>query len=186
MIGTHNSFTYQKATFKPYNWFKFLWRCQTKTIEEQKEANVKYFDIRVKWDSKNNCWRTCHGIVSFDKTFNTLEDVLNEFSDVYVRLILEKKNSTASVYFKSEIENLKDTHACLVFACIKKDWEVVFDNDLSLIDYTYTPWLSGLSFWENIKRHNFFSTIKKWAKKHNPDITEDVINSDRVYFMDCV
>lgn len=186
MIGTHNSFTYQKATFKPYNWFKFLWRCQTKTIEEQKEANVKYFDIRVKWDSKNNCWRTCHGIVSFDKTYNSIEEILDEFSCDYVRLILERKTDETVIKFKSEVESLKDNRACLIFACIKKGWEVVFDNDLSLLDYTYTPWLSGLSFWENIKRHNFFSTIKKWAKKHNPEITSELIGSANVHFMDMV
>ena len=56
-----------------------------------------------------------------------------------------------------------------------------------ILDYTYTPWLSGVSFWDNIKRFNFFSTIKKWAKKHNPTISSTLKeDSTNIYFMDYV
>ena len=186
MIGTHNSFTYQKATFKPFDWFSFLWKCQTKTIEEQVAMNVSYFDIRVKWDKKNDCWRTCHGIVSFDKTYNTLKEILDDFDLLFVRIILEKRNDIAVSKFKEQIDQIKDGYEDLLFACIKDGWEILLDRDSTLIDYTYKPWISGLSFWENIKRFNFFSTIKKWAKKNNPEITEDIISSDVVHFMDLV
>lgn len=55
------------------------------------------------------------------------------------------------------------------------------------MDYTYIPFYSNLSFWQNIKRMNWFSTIKKWSKKHNPTITQEMKDAvNIVYFMDRV
>lgn len=181
MIGSHNSYTFLPAKCKILNWFSFLWRCQVKNIYEQKGSKVSYFDIRVRRDMST--WRICHGIVDFNLTFNSLEEIVNIFSDKYVRLILERGDA---VLFKEEIARLEDKYPSLVFSCIKKNWEILVNRDLSIIDYTYTPWLSGLSFWENIKRFNFFSTIKRWAKKHNPIMNDIVIKDSKVHFMDYV
>lgn len=72
MLGSHNSFTYQGAVCKPLNLFAFLWRCQGKTVREQMEEGVGYFDVRVRYDLKNKCWRTCHGMVDFGLTYGSL------------------------------------------------------------------------------------------------------------------
>ena len=181
MIGSHNSYTFLPAKCRLFNWFSFLWRCQTRNIYEQKKSNVYYFDIRVRRDE--DVWRVCHGIVDFNLTFNSLEEIMNVFPNKYVRLILERGDTTL---FKEEIARLEDKYPSLVFSCIKKNWEILVNRDLSIIDSTYTPWLSGLSFWENIRRFNFFSTIKRWAKKHNPIINDIVIKDSKVHFMDYI
>lgn len=186
MLGSHNSFTYLKAKKRIFNWISFLWRCQTKTIKEQYNSKVEYFDIRVRFN-KNGKWQLCHGIVDLDLEFNSLECILDMFYDSRVRLILERGNDVDKFLFKNRIEKLIPQYPQISFVAIKKNWEILYDKDLHIFDYTYTPWLSGLSFWQNIKRFNFFSTIKRWAKEHNPIINDIIIkDTTNIYFMDHV
>ena len=74
----------------------------------------------------------------------------------------------------------------LNFAAIKKGWKVLVNDTKELVDYTFLPFLSDLSFWQNIKRGKWMSTIKKWAKSHNPEFTKDLINDIKVHFVDYV
>lgn len=182
MIGTHDSYTFLPAKNKLFEWFSFLWRTQVKNIVQQKEIGVTYFDVRVRRDK--DVWRVCHGLVDFDCTFKSIEDIINMFSIYKVRIILERGDNE-DLFRKEILKNIECP--ALSFACIKSRWEVVFNRDSHILDYTYTPWLSGVSFWNNIKRFNFFSTIKKWAKKHNPTISNTLKeDSTNVYFMDYV
>lgn len=187
MLGTHNSCTYLDAKNPFYEFFSFLWRTQDKTIRQQMEAGATYFDYRVRRDG--NEWRLCHGMVDFDITVSHLQDLLYPFPTHHIRIILEKvslpdRRNGVVDKFKKEIEECRK-YPCLAYAAIKPGWEVVYDDGSALVDFTYTPWLTGLSFWENIKRGNFFSTIRKWAKKHNPTITDEIKNSAQpVYFVD--
>lgn len=183
MIGTHNSFTYLPPKKKIFNLFSFLWRTQTKSISEQITLGVTYFDIRITRDYKECKWRVCHGLVDFNKTFYSIEHILNTFVPLKVRILLEKGN------YNDEILFIKEANACLnypnlSFAGIKRGWVIIINRDPIIKDYTYIPWLSNLSFWENIKRGNFFSTIKRWAKKHNPKITNELINDKIIHFLD--
>ena len=182
MIGTHDSYTFLPARKKLFEWFSFLWRTQVKSIAQQKEIGVTYFDVRVRRDG--NVWRVCHGLVDFCLTFKSIGEIVNIFSVYKVRIILEREGSED--LFREEV---LESIPCLAlsFACIKSGWKVILDRDLHIFDYTYTPWLSGVSFWDNIKRFNFFSTIKRWAKKHNP-VINDILKKDstNVYFMDYV
>lgn len=184
MIGTHDSYTFLPARKKLFEWFSFLWRTQVKSIAQQKEIGVTYFDIRVRRD--RNVWRVCHGLVDFNKIFNSISNILELFSTYKVRIILEKGDSTDKNLFINSVLACAE-YPSLSFACIKSGWKVIIDRDPHIWDYTYTPWLSGISFWKNIKRFNFFSTIKKWAKRHNPTIN-DILKKDstNVYFMDYV
>lgn len=182
MIGTHDSYTYLPAKKKIFEWVSFTWRTQVKSIEEQKKEGVSYFDIRIRRD--NDVWRICHGLVDFDLTYKTIEEILARFSIYKVRIILERGDNED--LFRGEITKHVDCPA-LSFACIKRNWKVLLDRDTNIIDYTYTPWLSDLSLWENIKRFNFFSTIKRWAKKHNPNITTKMKEDKKtIYFMDYI
>ena len=182
MIGTHDSYTFLPARKKLFEWFSFLWRTQVKSIAQQKEIGVTYFDVRVRRD--RDVWRVCHGLVDFDLTFKSIGEIVNIFSVYKVRIILEREGSE-DLFRKEVLESIP----CLAlsFACIKNGWKVILDRDSHIFDYTYTPWLSGVSFWGNIKRFNFFSTIKRWAKKHNP-VINDILKKDstNVYFMDYV
>nr|DAI06237.1 MAG TPA: hypothetical protein [Crassvirales sp.] len=181
MIGTHDSYTFLPARSKLLEWFSFLWRTQVKNIAQQKEIGVSYFDIRVRRDG--DIWRVCHGLVDFDLTFDSIEDIVNLYSLYKIRVILERGNCEDK--FREEVLRSKSCPA-LSFACIKKKWKVLLNRDPNIFDYTYIPWLSDISFLDNIRRLGFFSTIKKWAKKHNPIISSSMIKNDNVYFMDYV
>lgn len=183
MIGTHNSYTYLPARNKIFELFSFLWRTQVKDIAQQKEIGVTYFDVRVRRD--RHVWRVCHGLVDFNKTFKSIEEIVSTFNPYRVRILLEKGNCNDEVSFIKELDKCLNCPN-LSFVGIKRGWMVIINRDPNMIDYTYTPWLSGLSFWENIKRFNFLSTIKKWAKKHNPVINNDMKKDNNLYFMDYV
>lgn len=186
MIGTHNSYSFQKAKLWILNLFSFLWRCQTKNINEQIKSNVEYFDVRVRYDKKSDCWRTCHGIVDFRQCFKRIENITEKFKDKRLRIILERYCDYGWYKFRSQIDVAQKKYGNIYFSAAKKGWKILIDNDKSLIDYTFVPWLSDLSFFKNILNHNFFSTIKRWAKKHNPEITSEIINDSTIHFMDMV
>lgn len=182
MIGTHNSFTYLKAKKPILELFSFMWRTQTKTIDEQLKLGVRYFDVRVR-RSKNK-WILCHGIVDFEYSFYHLYEIPYIFRNNRVRIILERGKDKG--LFIQEIQ-YASKYKELSFACIKNGWEIILDRDPNIYDYTYRPWISNKSFLENIKRFQlFFSTIKKWARKHNPVIDDTLIQSEDLYFMDHV
>ena len=184
MIGTHDSLTFNTPRYKIFNLFKFLWRTQTKSIEEQIKSGVTYFDIRVRRDK--NVWRVCHGLVDFKITFDKLDNILFYFAPYDVRLILEKGNTKDEELFIQQIKKLNIMYHNLNFAAIKKGWKVLVNDTKELVDYTFLPFLSNISFWQNIKRGKWMSTIKKWAKSHNPIINKDLINDTKVHFVDYV
>lgn len=185
MIGTHDSFTYLppiKSIFKP---LAFLWRTQDKSIEEQKNLGVKYFDIRIRWDSNTFQWRVCHGIVDFMKTYNEIGEIIKEFRKYKVRLILERGTPMEEILFKRSCYQYYK-NSTISFIVIKKDWKILVNKDPQIVDYTYIPWYSNLSFFENIKRLNFFSTIKRWANGHNPKITPSLLKEPTIHFIDYI
>lgn len=72
MKGSHNSATGER----PANWwarlFPMVAKCQSKTLEEQCEAGVTLFDIRVRWHDEHLFVH--HGLARYDLT---LEEVFN-------------------------------------------------------------------------------------------------------------
>lgn len=185
MIGTHNSYTFLPARKRIFEWFSFLWRTQDKNIVEQKKIGVTYFDIRVRRTEEGN-WRVCHGIVDFGVTFNSLEEIAQLLSGYRFRLILERNTNNGTWFFRDAILFLTCRYPSLTFACIKKNWDILLMRESNMVDCTYTPWLSEFSFWKNLKRFRFFSTIKRWARKHNPIINDITLKSSNTYFMDYV
>lgn len=186
MIGTHDSFTYLKAKNKIYELFSFLWRTQTKSIKEQQKLGVQYLDIRVH-RTVDNQWELCHGIVNFEKKYCLFSDILKEYKDFNIRLILEKGDELDEKFFRKEIFYLPKLFKNLSCVVIKKNWVVLLEEKFIIKDYSYVPFYSNLSFWKNIKRMNWFSTIKKWAKKHKPIITQKMKEDQNVvHFIDLI
>lgn len=181
MIGTHDSYTFLKPKWKVLEIFSFLWRTQDKNIKEQKALGVQYFDIRVRRDGSQ--WRVCHGLVDFWLTFNSLKSILEIFTLYKVRLILERGTKYDETLFRHGLSSCLD-YPCLSFAAIKKDWKVIVDRGDALIDHTYVPFLSNLTWWENIKRMKWLDTIKHYAKKHTPKITKELIEDTVIHFVD--
>ena len=115
ILGSHNTMSY----LRPKTWwgrlFRFVARCQSKTLAEQWEAGVRYFDLRVGYDSSWNA-EFRHGAMAYSFTksnrsngrtksdsaecggFDDVEDVLQWLDEmaqssgerVWVRLLLEK------------------------------------------------------------------------------------------------
>ena len=120
MIGSHDSFTYLNPIHNIFKLFKFLWRTQTKTITEQYNYGVRYFDIRVKY--KRNRWYVCHGLVTFNVSFASLKHIIDFFNlhypDSKLRIIYEKGNFED--IFKQERRELLDNET-LCYAYKKLD-----------------------------------------------------------------
>ena len=184
MIGTHDSFTFLKPRNFIFNIFSFLWRTQTKNIEEQKMSGTLFLDIRVcRYKGK---WCLCHGIVKFNKMFDNLEDIVNTYSEFKLRILLEKGNNEDKEKFKQEISTIQNKYENLLFVAIKKNWVILKNNIPLIFDYTFVPFYSEFSFWENFKSFRWFNTIKNYAKTHKPKITQNMIDDKNIHFIDLI
>ena len=194
MIGSHNSFTHLASDSDINNYFTWLWRCQDKTMVEQYEAGVRFFDIRVKAIVKSGkvMWEACHGSAGLGKTFLSINAICTyvqkSLPGSTFRLLLEKKGDYDEKFKTDSLKAVEKYPEILKFVAIKSGWSVLYQaTDIpQIIDYCYVPWHSGDSFWENIK--NFRpSTIKSYAKKHNPVITQEMVDDPTtIYFMDYI
>ena len=197
MIGSHDSFTYLKATSKVVELFSRFWRCQDKTIKEQYDNGVRCFDVRVFGDTVNNkfIWRIAHGAAELLQTFISLTAVLSYFKTQYpesiVRIVLEKGDQSIVDKFKKQSETiLKGKNKNLIWELVIKDnWEVIYHNDqYRCVDYSchLFNWDTSKGVWENLKHINLSaSSIKGYAKDHNPEITQEMIDDkDVIHFMD--
>ena len=177
MIASHDTYTFLPAKNQFFELFSYLWRTQNKNIKEQKECGVKYFDIRVCLD--NGKYRVCHGLVNFNLVFDSLGDILDQFSTYKVRIILEKGNDWEESVFKFDVECYRE-NPTLSFAGIKKNWKVLLNRDPELIDLSYSPFRNKKNFFKDL----FTNMIKKLSKKYK--ITDEMEKSDTVYFKDFV
>ena len=197
MIGSHDTMTFLRARFRFMELFAFLWRTQTKSLTDQAMAGVRYFDIRVRRDK--GMWRLCHGVVDLDQSFITLAQLIgyvlsyavrsNIDSKPYIRLILERGDS---LEFETVAPRLAERFPSISFIAIKRDWKVLLNRDPEIEDFTFLPWLSDNSFRQNLKRlwgmirRREPLTIASHAKRNPALIDREMVNSDKVYFMDRV
>lgn len=86
-IATHDSATGEKSKNLLHALGKVFAQTQTKTVREQYEAGVRYFDLRVDKDLT-----LCHGLWKADKD---LVDIMTEMArfdeEVYVTVTIERK-----------------------------------------------------------------------------------------------
>lgn len=88
-IATHNSATGNKS----YSWtslFTIFSKCQNKTLVEQYNVGVRYFDIRVKKTKRG--WVCAHGLWESKKpTFDLLKELNDIINDdvCYITLMYE-------------------------------------------------------------------------------------------------
>lgn len=195
MIGAHDSYTYLRPTNILWCLIPFWWRCQTKSISYLYSKGVRMFDVRVAYDDKKRCWYTCHGLVNFKKRFNCLEDICIEFNrdypSAYFRIMFEKDTECFSDIFKTDIAELGKKYNNLIGIYIKHPWEVIYeDSSYELKDYAchLFNWSFGKTIKDNLKDFDFKScNLKWWAAKHNPKITQKLIDDKKIiYFMDYI
>lgn len=174
ILGSHNSMTY----LKPKHWwlwpFRFMAKCQDKTIQEQYLCGARLFDIRIKFN-KNNTPEFAHGIMTFKgDLFETL-NYLNSLSDkIYVRIINERdKNYDLFKQLCMKIQ-LKYPHIMFIGGVNKKDWKQLFTFNYSLefID-KYSSWNNdthlgtGWYFDDIFPRLYAFCLNAHWREKYN-------------------
>ena len=125
-IATHDSATGERSKNLLHSLGKIFAQTQNKTIKEQYEAGVRYFDFRVDKDLI-----LCHGLWKSNKT---LQDILAEMKSyvqeiVYIRVVIERKYSE-EVYQDLQnkirkIVNLYDNYVNLTYIAKKLPWEVI-------------------------------------------------------------
>ena len=201
MLGSHDSFTYMVARDGIINTFPSFWRCQEKTIKEQYDLGVRVFDIRVNKDVQNKkfTWQVSHGLAKFNQNFVSLSAIgsyfKKQYPGSYFRVILESGSNNEEIVtkFKEQAKKLMNSYEDIVWqVVIKSPWTVLYQGkDFKVInDYSchLFNWNVNRSLWENIKHFDFKSySIKSWAKKHNPNITQEMKDDpDKLYFMDYV
>jgi hypothetical protein len=205
MIASHDSYTF----LPPRRWwmrlFTWMWRTQDRNIVEQKKAGARYLDIRVRRNTRRGrkcrwgqLWRVCHGLVDLDMTFASLLeiDALMASHGFRYRLILERGDIHDRALFSDQLLKIAMSHSAvgdenqelLRFAAVKRNWEVILDMKDSIVDNSFTPFLSSNTLWQNIKRMWSFRTLspRKWKMKHPTLIDDFVEESSTVFFYDFV
>lgn len=180
MIGSHDTYTFEKPILGIWNASKRLWKTQCKTIDEQYNYGVRMFDVRVA-RTINGKWVACHGVVNFHKHWDKLEDICKMFSINYpeaiYRIVLEKGGKLVQKKFKKEAKNLCKKYPNLWRIDIKstKYWlGGVDNNNQNLYDRGYK--FALVNTWEppcheehgTLTIKNLFSfNIKDEAKSKN-------------------
>ena len=170
-------------------WLHPLWRCQRKGFNMQIEDGVKYFDIRIRFD-KNNDVVFCHGMADVEVPswmgLCFISDSCLKYN-ARCRIIIERGKDTGII---NRLEtNCPFWRDAVDFIAIKKGWKVLYNaRQPKIIDYSYVPFVSNLSPWDNMCRllnRGMITTIKRWARTHNPRKDYETLKTDTViHFMD--
>lgn len=141
-IASHDSMTYLPVK-KWYMYpFKFMARCQSKTLQEQYEKyDVRMFDIRVSFDKHFNP-EIRHGLVVYKGDVYDYLKYLNSKKDTEVRLILEEykedKNNLQELLFKAFCNYVVKRFSDIKFfgGYRKRDWKQIhkFKHNPQFID----------------------------------------------------
>lgn len=98
ILGSHHSLSYAPVKqwwLKPFN---FMCKCQDLNIEQQYNAGVRLFDIRLKYNSKNDTWHSGHGYIRYNVCLEDIFYYLNIQGDAMVRITLEYNKTPKDIY----------------------------------------------------------------------------------------
>lgn len=200
MIGSHDSMTYlpvRQWYLKP---FKFMAKCQSKTLNEQfYDYGVRLFDFRIRFD-KNMDPIMAHGPMVFKGDIRDYLESLNlnaelGYENVYVRILLEsnkpmKNQESQELLFQEFCEYCIHKYPNLTFfgGNRKYDWKVIynFPNEPELLDkYSSTTNIFGGS-----KDHWTAKLDDIWpwlyAKLYNKRNIKRYIDISKILFIDYV
>lgn len=200
MLATHNSFTYLPAKNPIVNLFSCLWRCQSLTLKSQYAFGVRYFDVRVaaeKTDNERIIFRLCHGRANLIMTFSSIPALdtylRRRYPHAAYRLILERGNidTTAGEVFLRQANTLireaKQGKGIIDAVIIKHPWKVIFSRtDIPMSEYYCHPlnWNTDMPLSYNLRHLDLRQiSIRRWARKHNPPITPEMIGSRKAIHM---
>lgn len=184
MLGSHNSLSYLPIK----GWRKILkpWvKCQSKTIEEQYNSGVRYFDLRVR--KKGIDWWFCHNSAIFVpvKEHKEILEYLIE-KKAYVRIILDvrMKPKEASEYKKEFLDlvdwlegNKMKVDSAIVY------WEWADYNSHHVTQYEYHSSAKAPLFMYILGTKWF---AKHYNKKYLKENETKVLSEDDVILMDFI
>lgn len=162
VLYSHDSMTYLTPT-NIFSWIGIPWaRTQNKTVKEQYELGVRWFDIRINFDKKGEPY-FCHGGMKLKcPKGETVKSILTEMStwkDIYLWIKLEERfddgNNTNEVLFNSFKDWCNSTISknCAVLCDLRVyDWLPITD-DVSEIP-AVIPKLRGGGFMCDISSTN--------------------------------
>ena len=209
MIGSHDSYTFHKATKGIYNksLVRRTWKAQNMNLDEQYEHGVRMFDIRVCRDG--NRWKVCHGAAEFNETFATIQTICRFFSSRYpgaiYRIWLEKGSKGVEKRFIAESIS-KDCTLCDIYPNLwrvgiksYKEWtNGICNNNDSLYNRGYlfakdAPWsgnrheLHGTMSFKNYFKGSLESQAKKYNRKiMNTVPKEQLYGKEHLYLIDFI
>lgn len=158
-IATHDSGTGEKNLNFLHAIFSTFSKCQDKTIKEQWENDVRYFDLRIS--------KTLHLAHGMWRSKKKLEDVLQMLNDVaindtenptHVMITIEQNyNDKVIKELISYLMTLKSKYTNLTFISINRKrpkWEtIVFYKYVKCAsDYASVPWITE---WKKISFKNW-------------------------------
>ena len=173
-IATHNS-----ATGEPghglISWLVTPFaKCQSKTITEQLEAGVRYFDIRVKKTKRG--WVGAHGIWESKKNIQNILSEINAHGKCYVNITYEGE---APYDFMDTVLNWISVYKYITFCRInvkKPLWKTIrIITDIDCRDYflylDYSTW------------HTYLPIPWLWKKIY---YNKPIFNDDYYTFVDFI
>lgn len=181
MIGSHNSATYLKEK----NWWMILLRpwtkCQSKTVKQQYDSGVRYFDFRIKIEDTYMGYiaRICHNNVIYNKRLYTiLRDI--DHKDVNIRLILDYRkkpeNSERLVkLFESVIAFIDSRFDLKIDSAITFwDWKEFVITGFNISEKHYSvdskhwyEWILGPYLFNRLKETNYKKYLADLKNKND-------------------
>lgn len=187
MIGSHDTFTYLQPANPIFRLFTGLWRTQCKTIGQQYDAGVRFFDLRVV--RHRGYWYFAHGIVRLKGyKFKLINDICKFMKSLYpeaiYRIVLERGSVADEITFLNETYGICEVYHHLWRLDIKSDkvWMGKYgSNNRLLYDAGYK--FALVNTWEfpsyeitgHITKNNWYKTSlrKEAMNKH--------ISNDRLF-----
>ena len=181
MIGSHNSMTY----LSPKNLWGMItipWsKCQSKTLQEQYDAGVRFFDIRV--CKIKEAWHYVHNKVDYGKVdLQALTDFFKSHADIYLRIVYDLRSTPADAE-----ERRKSFYKEVVFPILTNawvrityitfwEWKIEYTHSSSVIEMEYHASVSA-------KWYQYILGTKWFARHHNERIKElyaDTVKSEDI------
>ena len=128
-IASHNSLTYLPVKKWYLIPFKYMARCQSKDLQTQyEEYNIRFFDIRIKFDSKEDAYFG-HGLITYKAKIEDIFTYLNSKEGVTVRILLENRSKKYYKRFREFCDYLvkRFPHINFIGGRNKHNWELVYN-----------------------------------------------------------
>lgn len=185
ILASHNSLTYLSPKNPLAYLFRWMYRCQKKTIQEQYRDGVRYFDFRLSYDKRGNL-EFRHGLVAFKTPKNKLNSILkylNATNDVTIRVVLERcKEDVDNTLFILECRSMEYKYPNIRFVCGEnvKTKEVVYQFKNKEDKPVYEKYSSVIG--------SKFNGAWPWlfAHKHNKGFIEEYKDKDCYLMLDFI